>query len=298
MNGVYADDGSCSTGRAGQTSSCRNPHRRSSERRLLDLRTATLARFDDERDQGFDRCDSCPRRRGKRWRSAQRQGPDTSIPATRLAHLGTVHGLEREDKRRRQNSSDSSRSGRDRSGGTRRRRSSRLAFRSSIGSPPGSPPPPPAPVSPMPAASWPRWTRPDSTRSLAEHREAWSRRWTDAGVVIEGDPGVRTRCALRRLPPALGRRNGGGNGGRSEGTHRRCLCGSRFLGRRRLRPAGPRGDRAERRRGRCSSTEFADCRRREPPLWLKGIRGHDFLGNRPAMGVTSRPGWCEAGTAS
>ena len=31
-------------------------------------------------------------------------------------------------------------------------------------------------------------TRSASTRLLAEHREAWARRWADAEVVIEGDP--------------------------------------------------------------------------------------------------------------
>ena len=40
-------------------------------------------------------------------------------------------------------------------------------------------------------------------RLLAEHREAWARRWSDARVVIEGDRRIGAGGQVRNVPPAL-----------------------------------------------------------------------------------------------
>ena len=56
---------------------------------------------------------------------------------------------------------------------------------------------------------------------LNEHRRAWSRRWEDADVVIEGDDELQTRDALRAVPSdGVGRRSrrGGGRRPRAQRT--------------------------------------------------------------------------------
>ena len=128
---------------------------------------------------------------------------------------------------------------------------------------------------------------------LAEHRDAWARRWEEADVVIEGDlelqravrfalfhlmASVSTKARRRSVPAAL----------------RACLSRPRLLGQRRLRAAVPRRNASLGGAGNARVPDPPSCRRPSSgstawpprcPLPLgvsrRGSRRHASLGAQP-----------------